>query len=444
VILFIYIVYLGFNVAKAANIDSKDLPILRDPKLRTELVFEQNFEREPNQLSSVTKMDFLGEDIILLNKNDGTVNRITDGKLQDVPLLDVSVANKRERGLLGITSSKGNDGNIQDIFLYFTESAKSDGSDICETTRSCKPGTEPLGNRLYRYEFDGDKITNPKLLLNLPATPASGHNGGALALGPDNNLYLTIGDVVGWVNKSSSTKAQNFNNGTDPDARAGILRVSQDGKPVSEGILGKKFPLNLYYAYGIRNSFGIDFDPVTGNLWDTENGPDYGDEINLVEPGFNSGWMKVQGIWKPAQSSSPKAVDLVAGNKSLHPEDLVNFDGNGKYSPPEFIWKKVAGPTALKFFDSEKLGKKYENDLFVGCVNLGQIFHFDLNNGRTEISLRGPLEDKIADSHEELDEVIFGEGFGAITDIKVGPDGYLYTLTFKGEKVKIYRILPNV
>ena len=55
--------------------------------------------------------------------------------------------------------------------------------------------------------------------------------------------------------------------------------------------------MNLYYAYGIRNSFGIDFDPVTGKLWDTENGPGYGDEINLVKPGFNSGWGKIQGMW---------------------------------------------------------------------------------------------------------------------------------------------------
>jgi glucose/arabinose dehydrogenase len=58
------------------------------------------------------------------------------------------------------------------------------------------------------------------------------------------------------------------------------------------GIIGE-YPLNLYYAYGIRNSFGINFDPITSNLWDTENGPGYGDEINLVEPGFNSGWVQV-------------------------------------------------------------------------------------------------------------------------------------------------------
>ena len=62
--------------------------------------------------------------------------------------------------------------------------------------------------------------------------------------------------------------------------------------------LVKTSPLNMYYAYGIRNSFGIDTDHISGNLWDTENGPRFGDEINLVEPGLNSGWEKVQGIWK--------------------------------------------------------------------------------------------------------------------------------------------------
>ena len=77
------------------------------------------------------------------------------------------------------------------------------------------------------------------------------------------------------------------------------FRITQDGLPIPNGsLIGDEYPLNLYYAYGIRNSFGMDFDPLTGNLWDTENGPEYGDEINLVEPGFNSGWNKVQGVWE--------------------------------------------------------------------------------------------------------------------------------------------------
>jgi hypothetical protein len=74
--------------------------------------------------------------------------------------------------------------------------------------------------------------------------------------------------------------------------------VTQDGEIVNcKGILGNEYPLDLYYAYGIRNGFGMDLDPETGYLWDTENGPGFGDEINLVEPGFNSGWAKIQGIW---------------------------------------------------------------------------------------------------------------------------------------------------
>ena len=66
---------------------------------------------------------------------------------------------------------------------------------------------------------------------------------------------------------------QNIINGTAPDGRGGILRVTQDGKIVDgKGILGDEHPLDMYFAYGIRNSFGIAFDPLTGNLWDTENG----------------------------------------------------------------------------------------------------------------------------------------------------------------------------
>ena len=100
----------------------------------------------------------------------------------------------------------------------------------------------------------------------------------------------------GDQNESTTTMAQNFNDGVIPDGRAGMLRFTQDGEPVGSGILGKEYPLNLYYAYGIRNSYGLDFDPVSGKIWDTENGPQSGDEINLVEPGFNSGWNKIQGL----------------------------------------------------------------------------------------------------------------------------------------------------
>jgi len=196
--------------------------------------------------------------------------------------------------------------------------------------------------------------------------------------------------------------------------------------------------LNLYYAYGIRNSFGIDFDPVTGNLWDTENGPDYGDEINLVKPGFNSGWQVVQGIWKPVGIGTG---DFVPGDELLNPGNLlVNFEGKGHYSAPEFIWKDTIGPTGIKFFNSDKLGRIYKDDLFVGCFQLGVIFHFDLNKDRTKLRLSGGLNDTIADTSEELKDSVFAAGLGRIADIEVGPDGYMYVLSGYKQKATIFKI----
>jgi glucose/arabinose dehydrogenase len=437
-----------FGLIKASGLVGDKLPIISDPSLKVDLIFQKEIKRKGGTLSPVSSMAFLGpNDILMLNKNEGIVNRIINGVLLGEPLLDVNVANKRERGMLGIaitgsiTSNNDKKGDVRYVFLYYTQSAKSDGSDICHATYYCKSDSETIGNQLYRYELKDNKLINPKLLLHLPSWPAPAHNGGVLLIGPDNNLYVTVGDLVGSSNETSRTKAQNYKNGTEPDGRAGILRLSQDGKPSSHPILGNEFPLNLYYAYGIRNSFGIDFDPITHVLWDSENGPDYGDEINLVKPGFNSGWQKVQGIWKPKYDPI-RGGDLIAGEESLNPniKDLVNFNGKGKYSAPEFTWNNTVGPTQIKFLHSNKYPKEYNNDLFVGDTNNGYLYHFDLSKDRKTLSLNGTLTDKVANSTKELDNVILGVGFGQITDIEVSPDGYLYILSHDENVEKIFKI----
>lgn len=94
---------------------------------------------------------------------------------------------------------------------------------------------------------------------------------------------------------------------------------------------------------------------MTGKLWDTENGPDFGDEINLVNPGFNSGWEQVQGIW------TREHLDAMGPVALKQPSNLVNFGGRGIYHVPQFTWNKTIGPTAIRFFNSDKLGKQYEN-----------------------------------------------------------------------------------
>jgi len=186
-----------------------------DSNLKVEIVYREKFNFEPDNLLPVSNMAFLGKEIPILNKNNGSVYRIANGNSSDSPLLDVNVANKRERGLLGIAVSK-NVGK-EYIFLYYTESKKTEGGDICPRADYCIPGNEPSGNRVYRYELKRNTLINPKLLLDLPATPGPAHNGGAIQIGPDHNLYIPIGDLLGWYNNKSSTKAQNFQNGTNPD-----------------------------------------------------------------------------------------------------------------------------------------------------------------------------------------------------------------------------------
>jgi glucose/arabinose dehydrogenase len=325
-------------------------PSTLNPNFKLEKVFEGNF--------APSTMSFLGpDDILVLDRDSGIVFRVTHG-IKTGPLLDVNVATRGYRGLLGVANSVDENG-ITNVFLFFTASTK-DGSD------AAKHPIDPLGNRLYRYQLIDNKLVNPKLLLSLPAMPGPKDTGGVLKIGPDHNVYLTLGHLLGsFRNKEYETMAQNYQNSTIVDGRAGILRITPDGKPVGKGILGSNFPLNLYFAYGTRNSFGIDWDPVTGNLWDSENGPSFGDEINLVRPGFNSGWAMVQGFWKPLNESIGPVV--------LHPSNLVNFNGHGKYSSPKFAWLNPTAPSAVKFINTTKYGPSYRNNLLVGDANNGYV-----------------------------------------------------------------------
>ena len=405
-------------------------------------------EKVAGGLENPTNFAFIGaNDILVLEKNKGTVLRILNGEVLPEPILDVNVANQVEQGMLGIAVSENLTDNKTYVFLYYTEAEgetgegggereEDEGNNGDVEQRGSGDGGEPVGNRLYRYELseDGTRLLNPKLLLDLPYEPGPAHNGGVVTVGPDNNVYVVVGNLLANAEErfDGYSLDQNIINGMAPDGRGGILRVTQDGKIVDgKGILGDEHPLDMYFAYGIRNSFGIAFDPLTGNLWDTENGGNY-DEINLVEPGFNSGWEKVIG-----------KASLVEG---FDQDDLVDFNGNGEYSDPEFSWATKSNfrtaPTSIVFFDSDKLGKQYENEMFVGDVH-GNIYHFTLDRDRIKLILNGLLADEIADDLSELEELIFAEFPGIITDLKVGPDGYLYVLVYREENGELFRIAPS-
>jgi glucose/arabinose dehydrogenase len=310
------------------------------------------------------------------------------------------------------------------VFFYLTEASKEDRSQV-------------LGNRIYRFEWnDTDKsLSNGRLILDLPVLPGENHNGGKLIVDSENRLlYAVIGDL------NRKGMLQNFKNGSLPDDTSVIVRINPDGSPaegnpflsVSRTPDDRYSNLSKYYAYGIRNSFGLAIDPVTGILWDTENGPSEFDEINIVRPGFNSGWTKVMG---PIERSNVTSEN-----------DLVNFLGSSSYADPVFSWGSAQGITDIEFYDSDKLGNDYTNNIFVGDANNGDLYYFEVNEDRSGLKFGHPRlsEDLIASNEEERAEVTFGAGFpSSITDIETGPDGYLYVLTYHPTQGTISRIVPQ-
>ena len=386
----------------AAQLESG--PILLDSKLKVETV--------NTEIHFPSSMAFLGNnDILVLEKNDGTVKRIVNGVMLADPLLKVNVSSVGERGMLGIAILKReNQSKSPYIFLYYTAA-----------TSKSKPFGNMAGNnstlttnRLVRYEMSNDRLVNGKLIFEVLARGIV-HNGGKMIVGPDNNLYITIGDTSG-----SNPQKDNL-----PNGRAGILRFTPDGDSVKnesgKSIMGNTSPTNKYYAYGLRNSFGIGFDPVSGKLWDTENGPSFGDEINLVEPGFNSGWDTIQGYWT---ERVPTSVVLIP-----NPKDIASFGGKLKYRPPELATYPTVGFTALTFINTSNYGKEYENDMLVGDFHNGNLYHLKLTEKRDHLQLNNDLSDRVAINMDDLKGIILGRGFGGITDIVIGPDGNIYVLS---------------
>ncbi|HET6807909.1 MAG TPA: PQQ-dependent sugar dehydrogenase [Nitrososphaera sp.] len=372
-------------------------PTISDPNIRVEKVI--------TGLEMPTSMAFLdNDDIIITQKDNGRVRLVSNGILQPQPILQVPVVNNSERGLLGVATANTTSSTTKTVFVYYTE-----------------PVGEQVKNRLYRYEWSGTgNLTGGQLILDLPGEPGPNHDGGKIAIGPDRMLYTVIGDL------NRDGMLQNVIEGPLPDGTSVILRVDSDGNGVGNPLAGGGADLSKYYAYGIRNSFGFDFDPLTGILWDTENGPADFDEINIVLPGFNSGWNRVMGP---------------IGREGITPQDLVQFQGS-HYADPVFSWLRSGGITDIEIFNSSSLGERYTYNMFVGDINNGNLYFFTINSNRTGLDLGGiaGLEDLVADNNEELDAVIFGREFsGGITDIETGPDGYLYILTLAGD---LYRIIP--
>jgi len=334
-----------------------------------------------------TTMAFIdNNDILILEKWSGEVHIIRNGVFQDTPVLKENVTSADDQGMLGIDVAGSK------VYLYFTESSYAGGPALC--------------NCVYSYDWDGQRLVNKTLVKIMPHFEIY-HIGGIMATDLNGFIYLVVGD-----------------NGRSEENKAGVLENNATGTPDDTGVIIPIVPPGPYYAIGIRNSFGLTVDPITGKLWDTENGPNYGDEVNIVPPNFNSGWDILMG---PANKTQLAEIP--------HYKNYV-------YHDPQFTWEKCVAPTAISFVNSDKF-PSYKNSVLVGDCNNGNLYKFELNQNRDGFVFKSPqLQDDVVNIGDSMDEIILGSGFGCITDIKVGPDGLVYILSYTSGT--IYRIVPTV
>jgi len=281
-------------------------PSLVDPNLAVRAV--------TTNLSQPTSMAFIGaNDILVLEKASGEVQRVVDGVVT-ATVLDLAVNSGSERGLLGIALHPDFPAN-PGVYLYWTETLSNADTTVLADTPL-------LGNRVDRFLWDGSTLTFDANLIHLHAFQADAnqalrgnHNSGVIRFGPDRKLYIQIGD------NGRRGQMQNLPDGPGPagnmpDDQFGgpepdnahltgvMLRLNDDGTTPTDNpfyhagaLRGGEAGANLQkvFAYGIRNGFGVAFDPFSGELWEEQNGDDSFTEINRIEAGANLGWVQIMG-----------------------------------------------------------------------------------------------------------------------------------------------------
>jgi glucose/arabinose dehydrogenase len=312
---------------------------------------------------------------IFFTDKSGSVRLIENDQLLPDPVITLSTDDCFERGMLGITLDP-DWANNHYVYVYHT----LDAGPPCADTE----------NRVVRFiEWQGTGY-QPTVLYTFPAVGAGNHNGGNLHFGKDGKLYVTVGDDA----RSANSQDLGSPNGK-------MHRLNPDGTiPADNPFVGQAGVEESIFAYGLRNSFDFDFDPVTGDLFASENGPNCDDEVNRVLPGYNYGW----------RSGYPCGDDNPAFN------DI----------PALWRWTPPISPTGITFYRGSN--PRLQNRCFMCDYNDGNLHYLALSPDRTQI----------------LDDVIINlpGGIHCHEDIETGPDGNAYFIEDGGYVTgRIWRVV---
>jgi aldose sugar dehydrogenase len=441
-------------------------------------------------LEQPSSMAFIGAgDFFVLEKASGRVKRVINGAVA-ATVLDLAVNNASERGLLGIALHPGFATN-RFVYLFWTCSAPVSSNPQTPSATECanEPATGAdsdellgvplLGNRVDRFIWDGAALRFDRNLIKLRAfqndetngVARGNHDGGVIRFGGDGKLYIMFGDN-GRRGQMQNLANGPFVAGQSDDQFGGpapdnahftgvIIRLNDDGTTPSDNPffaagaqIGGEAGANVQriFAYGVRNSFGMAFDPVSGFLWDQQNGDDSFDELNRVLPGTNLGWTQTMGPIERVAEFKSIETTLAPGDLQQQrwpPSRIADTPADARarlfmlpgatYDDPEFSWRYAVAPAAIGFMNGAGLGPQYNGDLFVGAsrttLENGYLFRLNLTGNRRAIGTDDRrLEDRVADNNAKFDiteseSLRFGAGFGVGTDIQTGPNGNLYVVS---------------
>ena len=246
---------------------------------------------------------------------------------------------------------------------------------------------------IARGRLDGSALTDVKDVFVLDEASTS-----RIAFGSDGMLYLT----------TTGKDPQ------DPNTLGGkVLRLRDDGSvPPDNPFVGQAGHRAEVYTLGHRSALGLAMNPGTGEMWQNENGPNGGDEINILKPGRNYGW------------------PIVSYGRTYQGPMAIHASGHVGFEAPVVIWIPAIAVSGMTFYTGDKF-PKWKGDVFVGSLRTGEI----PGTGHLERIL---FNDKM----EELRrEALLRELRQRIRDVRQGPDGLLYLLTDEKEGA-VLRIEP--
>ena len=342
------------------------------------------------ELEQPWSMAFLPDGSMLVTERPGRIRRVRNGKLDREPLHGVPAVQ---------TGGEGNLQGLMDIVLHprFSENHWVYFAYHQPTASGAGATT------LARAPWDGESFTEVRDIFESGTT---GTEASRIVIGRDGMIYMSIS---GPGSGAGVERAQ------DPGDYAGkIVRLRDDGSvPADNPFVGRKGYKPAIYSMGHRNGHGLAVNPETGDIWETEQGPSGGDELNIIRPGKNYGW------------------PLISYGRDYFGPRISAQPTRSGFEDPQVVWLPSIGLTGMTFYMGERF-PHWKRNVFVAGLRQGGI-------PRT-----GQVQRIVFNEHwQELRrEPMLQELKQRIRDVREGPDGLLYVLTAEDEGA-LLRIEPT-